>query len=98
MDLYITQQLTSNNSPPRLKPNLPVYNTCIQAFKDLQQQKQFQEFTSNGSGDLSSMMFILLPYFMQTDSYNLIHASELLINLTQHLYPNERIVQKIKMY
>lgn len=96
MDFYLTQQQNSPNLYPRLAANQPVYNARIQAFKDLQQQKQFHEFTLNGSLRPSSMMAILMPYFAQTDLNNINQAQEVFIVLAQNLYSNERIVQKIK--
>lgn len=96
MELYITQQQNSPNLRPRLLQNQPVYNSRIQVFKDLQQQKQFQEFT--GSLGPSSMMSILMPYFTQTDLHNLNHSQQVFIVLAQNLYSGERIVQKIKKY
>uniref|UniRef100_A0A914C964 Ectopic P granules protein 5 homolog n=1 Tax=Acrobeloides nanus TaxID=290746 RepID=A0A914C964_9BILA len=87
MSLYLTQQMTALGQPPRTQAGQPVLNSRIQAFKELQQNKQYQEF--------SILFNEIAEYFTQVQNHTIFHAGQLLTRMAQILYKNEKVLTKI---
>ena len=88
MTLYISQQQqTTPGQPPRLKATQNVFNSRLGAFKDLQKNKEYAEF--------SSAIQNAQPYFSQVEHYTLLHAGTLLARTATILYPNDKALLRL---
>ncbi|KAI6196551.1 hypothetical protein M3Y94_01122800 [Aphelenchoides besseyi] len=79
--LYLTQQQTSLSQPPRQTGNQPVLCSRISAFREMQQEKKYQEIEN-----ISTVFQFALPYFTQPESHTLSNASTLLYRISDFLY------------
>ena len=85
--LYICQQQTAPGQAPRLQLNQAVVNSKIQAFKDLQNNKQYAEY--------GNVFQFALPYFTQVESHCLGNALTLFAKTAQFIYPNDKTLNKM---
>ncbi|KAH7689526.1 Protein C56C10.11, partial [Aphelenchoides avenae] len=90
LSLYITQQQTSAAQPPRMQGSQAVFQSRIQAFRDLQQAKQYQELGA-------SVFPVAGPFFTQIDAHCFPQTTQLFSRCAQLLYPDEKILQKLDL-
>lgn len=83
--LYIQQQQTSINQPPRMQSSQPVLSSKIRSFRDLQQAKIFQEIEN-----VSAVFQLADPYFTQSEHYTIQNVSKLFYQISTKLYPDSQ--------
>lgn len=88
--LYITQQQTVATQAPRMQPAQAVLNSRIQAFRDLQQAKQYQEAGA-------ALFPVATPFFTQVEQHCLPQTTQLFSRCAQLLYPDAKILQKLDL-
>ncbi|MFH4976800.1 hypothetical protein AB6A40_003509 [Gnathostoma spinigerum] len=86
MELFLIQQTTSSEQPPRNAVNAPVLNSRVQDFKKLSSNKNYSQY--------ESVILSIDRYFTLVQQYYIVHASELMHFCIKSLY-SENFLQKL---